>query len=214
MSDQSTRSLVYIPDPMCSWCWGFSPVIEAIRERYHAQCAMQLLVGGLRPGNTERFDAHRRNTILGHWRAVHDRTGQPFNFEFQMGSTFTYDTEPAARAMFVIRQLLPSQEFSYLKAVHEAFYLENRDVTQVEVLTDLALKQGANQEQFSIQFHDSDTKKKIWKEFDHVRELGVSGFPSLLALKGEESTVITQGYQSLDLLVPIIETWMHAEGAH
>ncbi len=26
--------LVYVADPMCSWCWGFSPVIDAIRERF------------------------------------------------------------------------------------------------------------------------------------------------------------------------------------
>ncbi|MGB0910026.1 MAG: DsbA family protein [Nitrospirales bacterium] len=214
MSDQSIRSLVYVTDPMCSWCWGFSPVIEAVRERYQGRCAVKLLVGGLRPGNTERFDAHRRNTILGHWRSVHDRTGQPFNFEFQMGSDFTYDTEPAARAIFVMRQLEPSQAFSYLKAVHEAFYVENKDVTQLAVLTDLAIRHGVDQEQFVRLFHDSETKKEIWKEFDQVRELGVSGFPTLLALNGEEFITLTHGYQSINVLVPLIETWLNSTGSN
>jgi protein-disulfide isomerase-like protein with CxxC motif len=29
-----SRVLWYFADPMCSWCWGFSPVIGAIKETY------------------------------------------------------------------------------------------------------------------------------------------------------------------------------------
>ena len=28
------RNLVYFADPMCSWCYGFSPVITALAERF------------------------------------------------------------------------------------------------------------------------------------------------------------------------------------
>jgi len=27
-----SRHLVYFADPMCSWCWGFAPAIEALAE--------------------------------------------------------------------------------------------------------------------------------------------------------------------------------------
>ncbi|MDH5427723.1 MAG: DsbA family protein, partial [Nitrospirota bacterium] len=27
-------TLIYVADPMCSWCWGFSPVLEEIRRLY------------------------------------------------------------------------------------------------------------------------------------------------------------------------------------
>ena len=214
MSNQGTRSLVYVTDPMCSWCWGFSPVIDLVREQYHDRCAIQLLVGGLRPGNTERFDQHRRKTILGHWHAVHERTGQPFNFEFQMSSSFTYDTEPAARAICVMKRLYPTREFQYLKNIHEAFYVKNRDVTQESVLLDLAKTQEINQDQFIQLFQDTDLKKEVWNEFEYVRTLGVSGFPTLLVLHGEKPTVLTHGYQSFDVLVPLIETWLNARESH
>ena len=45
--------LVYFADPMCSWCWGFAPVINAIRGRYGERLPVRLIVGGLRPGTTE-----------------------------------------------------------------------------------------------------------------------------------------------------------------
>lgn len=173
-----------------------------------------MLVGGLRPGNTERFDEQRRNYILGHWRAVHDRTGQPFNFTFRMGQDFTYDTEPAARAVVAVRQMASNQEFPYLKGIQEAFYVHNIDVTKETVLADLVQQHNLERGQFLEVFQNSDLKKEVWREFDRVRQLGVSGFPTLLAQQGSETTTLTHGYQSLDVLVPVIETWLNAPVPH
>ncbi len=208
------QTLIYVTDPMCSWCWGFSPVIEAVRERYQDRCAIQLLVGGLRPGNTERFDEQRRAYILGHWHAVHERTGQPFNFNFQMDSTFTYDTEPASRAVVAVKNIAPSQEFTYLKHVQEAFYVENRDVTKEDALANLAVDQGLPRDQFVGLFRSPELRENVLKEFDRSRELGVSGFPTLLGQKVEETTILAHGYQSLDLLVPIVETWLNTTATY
>ena len=32
----SVRRLLYVMDPMCSWCWGFAPVANALVEQAHA----------------------------------------------------------------------------------------------------------------------------------------------------------------------------------
>jgi len=42
--------LIYFADPMCSWCWGFAPVIAQVRERYGEALPVRLVLGGLRPG--------------------------------------------------------------------------------------------------------------------------------------------------------------------
>ena len=41
--------LLYVMDPMCSWCWGFAPVVEALAEQAAAAgVPLQIVVGGLR----------------------------------------------------------------------------------------------------------------------------------------------------------------------
>jgi putative protein-disulfide isomerase len=115
------KSLIYVVDPTCSWCWGFSSVFEEIVRRYQSQVTIRVLLGGLRPGNTERFEEKRRAFILSHWHAVHERTGQRFNFAFQTGPSLTYDTEPPSRAVAVVRRLAPEDKFAFLKSVQEAF---------------------------------------------------------------------------------------------
>ena len=29
-----SKHFLYVADPMCSWCWGFSPVIDKIDETF------------------------------------------------------------------------------------------------------------------------------------------------------------------------------------
>lgn len=208
MVNMKAKSLIYVVDPMCSWCWGFSPVIEEILRRYRDQVTFEVLLGGLRPGNTERFDEPRRAYILSHWHAVHEQTGQPFNFNFHPQPSFVYDTEPPSRAMMVVRQLAQDKELVFLKSVQEAFYVKNNDVTDAEVLADLASTQGIDRDRFLKRFHDSAIKQSVWQEFDRARQLGVSGFPSLLGQNGNAHIRFTQGYQPTGMLVPIIGEWL------
>lgn len=208
MEQVQDLTLIYVVDPMCSWCWGFSPVWEEIRKRYENQAVFQLMLGGLRPGNTECFDENRRAYILQHWYAVHERTGQQFNFDFQMEPTFTYDTEPASRATLVIRQLMPGHESVFLRRVQEAFYVQNADVTKADVLEELAITLGMDAAQFRQAFQDSHTKQLVWEEFDQSRQLGVSGFPTLLGRQGQSVSALMHGYQDIRTLTASIEHFL------
>ncbi len=183
--------------------------MEEIVRRYRDQVTIEVLLGGLRPGNTERFDEGRRAYILSHWHAVHERTGQSFNFDFHPEPSFIYDTEPPSRAMMVIRKLAPDKEFVFLNAVQEAFYVKNKNVTHTEILTDLASTQGIDRDSFLVGFNDSEVKQSVWQEFDRARQLGVSGFPALLGQNGNEHIKLTQGYQPTAVLVPIIDEWLN-----
>lgn len=213
MSLDSNKTLLYVADPMCSWCWGFSPVMEAIHEKFQDRVNIELLVGGLRPGNRERFDEHRREYILGHWRAVHQRTGQPFNFDFQMGPDFTYDTEPASRAVVVMRTLKPDQVFSFFRAIQRAFYVDNLNVTSEKVLAEIACKEGVDQERFLQLFDHPEPRQKVWEEFDHCRKLEISGFPSLIAQDGPRTRPLAHGFQPLEALTPLLDSWLENPSA-
>ena len=86
--------LIYFADPMCSWCWGFSPVIEAVRERFGPSLPIRLMLGGLRPGTTEPMTEGSKREICEHWEHVHEASGQPFDWSFFDREGFIYDTEP------------------------------------------------------------------------------------------------------------------------
>ena len=202
------KQLIYVADPMCSWCWGFSPVIEAVRDRFAKDLPMQLLLGGLSPGTTETMDNASKAYIREHWEHVHKATGQPFELGFFERKGFVYDTEPPSRAVVIARRRNSETAFSLLKIIQKAFYAENRDVTDSKILGDLAAKSGIDTETFTSEFEDEKTLEETLSDFAATRRLGISGFPALIA--GSDSAgyeIITIGYRPFEKVEELITSW-------
>ncbi len=65
-----TKQLIYVGDPMCSWCWGFAPVKRRIEEQCQGRAEVSLVVGGLRPFTTEPQDDQRKTFLREHWQEI------------------------------------------------------------------------------------------------------------------------------------------------
>jgi putative protein-disulfide isomerase len=196
MDSTSSPLLWYFADPMCSWCWGFVPVIEAVRESYRPRLRTALVLGGLRADAAPQTPSQREE-ILHHWREVHERSGQPFRFEGAMPEGFVYDTEPASRAVLASGSLDQEQTFPMFKAIQSAFYTEGRDVTQTEALAELAAGLGLDRAAFLQAFAADDTRSKTLAHFKHARQAGVRGFPTLILQQGDRLRLITHGWRPL-----------------
>ncbi|MDQ3560310.1 MAG: DsbA family protein [Pseudomonadota bacterium] len=203
-------NLIYVADPMCSWCWGFSPVIGAITERFGEALPIRLIMGGLRPGTTKPLDEAGKRTIREHWEHVHEASGQPFDMQFFERDGFVYDTEPASKAVVVAGRSAMEKGLACLRLVHAAFYAENRDVTNADVLANLAAEIGLDREEFVKALRSEEAKKETWANFAIAQRAGITGFPTLLAGLGDgaEYAIVTQGYQPADRIVPVLERWL------
>jgi putative protein-disulfide isomerase len=205
----ASGQLIYIADPMCSWCWGFSPVIESVREHFGRDLPVTLLLGGLRPGTIEGMDDSMRSTIKEHWEHVQAATGQTFDLSFFERERFVYDTEPPSRAVVAVRSIDPGAAFKLLQLIHHAFYAENMDVTDTDVLGSLAGKTGVDMEKFADLFQSKEIRLKTSEDFDTVRQAGINGFPALIA--GSDSDgyeTITVGYRPWEEIEELITSWM------
>lgn len=206
MSEQ--RILWYFADPMCSWCWGFAPVIGAIEETYKDRLRVELMPGGLRPGTTEPVTPKFREEILHHWHEVQRRTGQPFAFEGAMPDGFIYDTEPPSRAAVAVGELNRAAMLPYFKSVQHAFYADKQDITEPEPLAVLAQRQGVEPAQFLERFHSEDIKKKTQMHFYSTQQAGITGFPTVLLQDDSGGQFLTVGYQPFEDLKPQIDDWL------
>jgi putative protein-disulfide isomerase len=189
--------LWYFADPMCSWCWGFSPVIETLRSAYRTHMKIALVLGGLRPGETTPMTASGREEILHHWHAVQARTGQPFRFDGALPEGFVYDTEPACRAVVAVGGIKPTQIFSMIKAIQTAFYAEGRDVTQPSVLAVLAAGLGVNGQAFLRAFDSDTAHAHTVAHFRQARQAGVRSFPTLIVQLDAQLYPVCNGCQPL-----------------
>ena len=201
--------LLYVMDPMCSWCWGFAPVAQALVEQAQAAgVEVHLVVGGLRTGSGSALEPTTRRYILEHWQAVNETTGQPFSFEGALPEGFVYDTEPACRAIVTARSLAADCAWNLLKLIQQAFYVEGRDVTHASVLVELAEQAGVPRIEFAEAFDRAEQHAATAADFNWVQDLGIAGFPTLLAERNGQLALLTNGYQPLDVLSPLLGRWL------
>ncbi|HBX57366.1 DsbA family protein [Pseudomonas sp. UBA2684] len=200
--------LLYVMDPMCSWCWGFAPVIESLAEQAAvAGVSLHLVVGGLRRDQVA-IDAAARVRYLGYWQAVNASTGQLFNFADGLPEGLVYDTEPACRALVTARNLDTQSAWPLLTLIQQAFYVEGRDVTQAGVLLELAERAGLPRIVFAEAFDSAEQHAATAADFTWVQDLGIAGFPTLLAERNGQLALLTNGYQPLDVLAPLLGRWL------
>ncbi|MCR5880519.1 DsbA family protein [Phenylobacterium sp. J367] len=201
--------LIYFTDPMCSWCYGFSPAIEEIRRAFGRALPIRLVLGGLRPGTEEPMSFAARAEVTTHWRHVHDASGVPFD-EAALPEGFVYDTDPAARAVVVARREDPELALAYLARVQRAFYAEARNVTDGQVLADLVAELGLDRADFHAQWAAEDAKRETWGDYALSQRAGVTGFPTLVAGPNEAGVygVVTRGYAPPDQVVATLKAWI------
>lgn len=204
------KTLWYIADPMCSWCWGFAPTIEAIRQRYAGRLTIELILGGLRPGTKLPIANQQRQDILGHWHNVQRMTGQPFQFEGAMPEGFIYDTEPASRGVVTVSTIAPQLTFPFFLAIQQAFYVNRIDVTKSENLLQLAVGLEINSEQFLQVFMSETTKQQTQANFSQAQQWGIDGFPSLVIQNNADVRLLVGGYCPAEKLYPQIDNLIEA----
>ncbi|MDR0256981.1 MAG: DsbA family protein [Stenotrophomonas maltophilia] len=203
-----TARLLYVMDPMCSWCWGFAPVAASlIAQARQAGVDTRLVVGGLRTGSSA-LDASTRRYILEHWQAVNEATGQPFHFDGAMPDGFVYDTEPACRALVTARSLDGDKVWDLLALIQQAFYQRAEDVTLAPTLVNLAEQAGFDRAAFSAAFASTEQRSATAADFTWAQDLGIAGFPTLLAERNGQLALLTNGYQPLESLEPLLGRWL------
>ncbi|MFD2999090.1 DsbA family protein [Pontibacter toksunensis] len=193
--------LIYVVDPMCSWCYGFAPVIKKIVTEQEDTMQFKLVMGGLRPGTEQPLDEQMKASIEQHWQDVEKVSGQPIDYTFFEREKFIYDTEPGCRAVVTVRYLKPEAEFEMLEEVQSAFYAKNQDVTNENVLAAIAGKFDIEAEAFLERFNSEEMKEKTQQDFIIARHLQANAFPSLYLLNGTSVHLLSRGYRTYDGMV-------------
>lgn len=197
--------IIYIADPMCSWCYGFAPSVDALLADPGAAAPLQLalVMGGLRPHTTEPLSPTKAEEIFGHWRHVHEASGQPFAAAPRTAlhePGFVYDTEPASRAVVTVRSLWPRLVWRYFKSVQQAFYADALNVTQPSVLADLAVQLDIPRGEFATSFASSALRDATEQDFSQSQAWGIRGFPALVAEHEGALHLVSQGYAPVDVI--------------
>lgn len=200
------EEIIYIGDPMCSWCWGISPELNALKRYGEAQSIpFSIVMGGLRPGGGEEWNDEFKGYLKHHWEEVSKRSGQPFGYELFDLSHFNYDTEPACRAAVTARTMAPEKALTFYELVQHHFYVKSGDPKEVNFYRPICDELSMDFGQFSALFESEEMQQSTAQDFAQSRRWGVRAFPSVVFRKDDQLYLIAQGYSTYEHLKARIE---------
>jgi putative protein-disulfide isomerase len=215
------NSLVYVGDPMCSWCYGFGVPLQQVLTQLPG-VPLALVLGGLRAYNQEIMLDALKDTLHHHWEEVAKRSGKPFgNGQFDREG-YIYDTEPACRAVVTIRTLAAEHTLAMYHAIQHAFYALGRDITQTSVLADVwqtlvdsqlggKVDIDLDRDTFMEAFNSDNIKTQTRNDFAMVQQWGIRGFPALIAVVNGEARLVANGYMEANELLERVQQVFESE---
>lgn len=188
--------LIYVGDPMCSWCYGISEELSKVVKHYENQMDVEVVMGGLRAGGGDEWNDSFKEFLRHHWEEVGMRSGQRFAFRLLDEPHFEYDTEPSCRAVVTVENMDVSKVLPFFKEVQKGFYVGNKDPKKVEFYKPICESMGIDYGRFSALFASEEMKTKTVTHFQRSADLGARSFPTILLLHKGKVERIAIGYST------------------
>ncbi|MCG9735339.1 DsbA family protein [Pseudoalteromonas shioyasakiensis] len=185
--------LIYVYDPMCSWCWGYRETWLKLKAALGDKLAIEYKVGGLAPDSDELMPIDMQQFLQQTWQRIEQQLGTPFNHEFWHTAQPRRSTYPACRAVLVARQ--HNKECEMLYAIQKAYYLNAQNPSDISTLASLAEQIGLEKNAFIHEIESEKINSLLMAEINQARSLPIQGFPSLVLENKGLYTAIPVNYQ-------------------
>ncbi|ANS70449.1 thioredoxin [Streptomyces lincolnensis] len=191
--------LAYVFDAYCGWSHGFSGTLREVSSR-HPDLPVEVVSGGLFTGG-RRVPMSAFGYIQGANQQISQVTGASFGEAYQRladEGSFVMDSEAAARGMAALRQAAPDHAAELAIALQHAFYVDGLSLSDSATHRKVAQEAGLDADAVVAAFESPEAPYTAADDFHRAAELGVTGFPTLLAVDGEHITVVARGHATAD----------------
>ncbi|WP_460319896.1 DsbA family protein [Pseudomonas ogarae] len=186
-------TLHYIYDPLCGWCYGAKPLVQAAR----AVLPVIAHGGGMMTGaNRQQVSPQLRNYVMPHDRRIAEYCGQPFSEAYFEGllrdHSAVFDSAPPTAAILAAEQL-GGLGLELLGRLQTAHYVEGRRIADEAVLLELAQTIGLPTQAFLAALSTVDVQGHIKASRTLLAQVGGQGFPTLALEQDGQFTLIDIG---------------------
>jgi putative protein-disulfide isomerase len=193
--------LIYCYDAYCGWCYGFSPVMKKVMERFKEDLSIEVLSGGMMVGETVAPIEKIGPYIQGAYKRVEELTGVKFGEDFLWHvnhpelSDWVMNSEKPAIALCIFKDYYPERQLEFASDLQHALNYEGRDLDDNEAYLHLLEKYSIQPEPFYEKLASEEYKEQAFYEFALCKQLQVTGFPAvLLQLADTKFHLLARGY--------------------
>ena len=196
----SNATLFYIHDPMCSWCWGFKPVWQQLQAQLGSTVTIIYVVGGLAADSNQPMATSMQHALKATWQRIEQHIpGTKFNYDFwnpASNSMPRRSTYPSCRAVLAAKMQDPTLEQAMILGIQQAYYLNAKNPSNIDVLAEVAYSIGLNAEKFKQDITSPAIELLLQEQLQLARQLSSQGFPSLVISKDDKLFGIPLDYNN------------------
>jgi len=203
--------LYYAHDPMCSWCWGFAPVLRELEAGLPDGVLMRRLLGGLAPDTDQVMAEDMQERIRSTWRRIQETIpGTVFNFDFWTRCVPRRSTWASCRAVIAARVQGAEYDKRMTTAIQRAYYAQARNPSDAATLVELAQELALEVARFAADLDSAATRAQLEDEMRQCEALRIYSFPALVLAAGDSEWHIPVDYRDsapmLELVHDLLDT--------
>lgn len=206
-------TIIYVYDALCGWCYGFSPVIQQVHEKYKEEMDFTVLSGGMVTGERIGPIGQVAGYIKEAYKTVENTTGVKFGEGFLNGilkeGKAIFTSIPASRALTVFKSYQPENAVAFASDLQKAIYFDGIIPENLDVYGKYAADFGIEPKHFVLQMQQNKFIDETNEEFQQVAKWGIQGFPSVIMATPQKLYLIAQGYQPFEQLDETIQQILH-----
>lgn len=191
------KTLHYLFDPLCGWCYGATPAVSGLLQT--PGVSVELMPTGLFSGEGARpMDDSFAGFAWSNDQRIEHLTGQRFTELYRrrvLGDRKRlFDSGPATVALTAVSLTAPARELEALKAIQRARYVDGDDVTSLTTLAVLLEVLDLDEAAARVANPDADllgaTLARVGRAQVLMQEFGARGVPTLIAESGAKRWVL------------------------
>jgi putative protein-disulfide isomerase len=197
--------LIYCYDAYCGWCYGFSPVMKKVMDKFNTQISIEVLSGGMMVDEAVAPIEKIGPYIQSAYQRVEEMTGVKFGDDFLWHvnhpelSDWVMNSEKPAIALCIFKEYYPERQLEFASDMQYALNYEGRDLDDNEAYNHLLDKYSIQPEPFYEKLQSEEYKEQAFYEFALCRQLQVTGFPAvLMQLSETKFHLLSRGYTSYE----------------
>lgn len=195
--------IIYVFDTLCTWCYGFSPIVSDLKKKYENSFDFEIISGGLvldeRVGPIHKIAPLGFHAVL---ERIAEASGVSFGNEFLKqleDGVNDYDSMVPATALGIFKLEKPERAFEFAHAMQKAIYTDGKDLTKDEFYYDLAFQFGLDGLEFTQKMNRDEFKQYATYDFVSAKRLKATSYPRLFLQTGNTYFyLISEGFSSFE----------------
>ncbi len=205
-------TIIYVFDPMCGWCYGFSKVMDRFVVEYKDSFDFEIISGGMVVGEREGPIGDFADYVLTAYKRAEEysgiKFGEPYLAQLRTKKLWTSSVTPSI-AIETFKTFNPTYSIEFASAVQRAHFLEGKDLRKDDVYIPLIEKYGINTKAFTSKMHTDEMKLAAERGFKQSSDFGVTGFPCVIIHVNGKYYALTRGFTDYESLTKAAQKALH-----